>query len=112
MKKLGKFLCVIAEIAAVFFVIALLLHYLNGIYNFMPVIGGKILGWISQFGLVILVCLMALGGIMQTKSLILTILVGLFIAALIGFTFYYGILTGFLPKGSGSSESALAALIG
>lgn len=112
MKKLGKFLCVVGEILAVVLIIALLLNYINGLYPFMPEIGSKILGWISQFGAVLLVCLIALGGAMQTKSLILTIIVALFIAALIGFTFYYGIVTGFLPKGSSSTESALAAIIG
>lgn len=113
MKKLGKFLCVIGEILAVFLVIALLLYYLNGIYHFMPDIGSQILGWISEFGAVLLVCLMALGGIMQTKNLILTILVALFIAALIGFTFYYGVITGFMPNagGTGSGESAYVAAL-
>ncbi len=112
MKKLGKFLCVIGEILAVVLILALLLNYLNGIYHFMPEIGSKILGWISQFGAVLLVCLIALGGVMQTRSIILTILVALFIAALIGFTFYYGLITGFLPQANdGSTESAIAMLI-
>lgn len=111
MKKLGKFLCVIGEIAAVILIIALLLNYINGLYPFMPEIGSKILGWISQFGAVLLVCLIALGGTLQTKSLILTILVALFIAALIGFTFYYGVVTGFLPKGKEADTTSTLAML-
>ncbi len=109
MKALGKVLNVIGQILAVLLVIALLLNYLNGLYSFMPEIGGKILGWVSQFGAVLLVCVIALSAALRT-NLILVILVGLFIAALIGFTFYYGVITGFLPQAE-EGVSAVAKLI-
>ncbi len=107
MKGLGKFLSAIGQILAVILVIALLLNYINGLYSFMPEIGTKILGWISQFGAVLLVCVIALAAALKT-NLIFTIIVALFVAALIGFTFYYGVITGFLPK---AAESAIASVI-
>ena len=106
MKALGKVLNVIGQILAVLLVIALLLNYLNGLYSFMPEIGGKILGWVSQFGEVLLVCVIALSAALRT-NLIFVILVGLFIAALIGFTFYYGVITGFLPQ----AEEGVSAVV-
>lgn len=107
MKTLGKILSAIGQILAVILVLALLLNYLNGLYHFMPEIGSKILGWIAQFGAVLLVCIIAMAAALKT-NMIFTIIVALFVATLIGFTFYYGVLTGFLPQ---ANEGAIAAMI-
>ncbi|MCM1546674.1 MAG: hypothetical protein NC033_06555 [Clostridiales bacterium] len=109
MKALGKFLGVIAQILAVVLVIALLLNTLDGMYNFFAnvQIVRDILKWIAQFGAVVLVCLVALSAAMKT-NLIFTIIVALFVAALLGFTFAYGIISGFLPKAADAAETAQA----
>lgn len=103
MKTLGKILSAIGQILAVILILALLLNYLNGLYGFMPEIGTKILHWIADFGAVLLVCIIALAAALKT-NIIFTIIVALFVAALIGFTFYYGVVTGFLPQ---ATEGAL-----
>ena len=111
MKGLGKFLTVIAQILAIILVIALLINTLDGMYNFFGSVQivKDILNWIAQFGAVLLVCLVALSAAMRT-NLIFTIIVALFVAALLGFTFAYGIMSGFLPKAS-EGVGALARLL-
>lgn len=99
MKTLGKILGVIAQILAIILVVALLLNTLDGMYGWFKDIQivRDILSWIAQFGAVVLVCLVALSAAMKT-NLIFTIIVAIFVAALLGFTFAYGILAGFMPQ--------------
>lgn len=112
MKKLGKLFGVIAQILAVILVIALLVNTLDGMYGWFAkvTVARQVFNWIAQYGAVVLVCLVALSAAMKT-NLIVTILVALFVAALLGFTFAYGVISGFLPKASSEAQSALAALI-
>lgn len=118
MKKLGKLLCTIGEIAAVLLVIALLVQYIDNIYHFIPVfriIDGKnttILDLIIKYGLTLVIGLMALGTSMRV-SLILLIIVGLVIAAVVVFMFYGDIAKSYLPKPNDAEDAAamLAALI-
>lgn len=112
MKKLGKLFGVIAQILAVILVIALLLNTLDEMYGWFAnvAVARQIFNWVARFGAVVLVCLVALSAAMKT-NLIVTILVALFVAALLGFTFAHGIITQFLPKASSDAQSALAALI-
>lgn len=111
MKGLGKVLGVIAQILAVVLVVALLLNTLDGMYGWFTnvQIVRDIFTWIAQFGAVVLVCLVALSAAMKT-NLIITITVALFVAALLGFTFAYGFMSGFLPKTTDSGEAVTAIL--
>lgn len=118
MKKLGKFLCTIGEIAAVLLVIALLVQYIDNIYHFIPVfreIDGKnttILDLIVKYGLTLVIGLLALGTSMRV-SLILVILIALIIAAVVVFMFYGDIAKSYLPEPKDTENAAamLAALV-
>ena len=115
MKTLGKFLCVIGEIAAVFLVIALLVQYIDNIYHFVPVfrvVDGKnttILDFIVKYGLTLVIGVIALGTSMKAHPIIM-ILVALVIAAVVGFMFYGDIALSLLPNAGDGTEGALVAM--
>lgn len=118
MKKLGKFLCVIGEIAAVLLVVCLLIQYIDNIYHFIPVFrviddkNTTILDLIIKYGLTLVIGLLALGTSMRV-SLILVILIALIIAAVVVFMFYGDIAKSYLPepKDAESAAAMLAALL-
>ncbi len=111
MKKLGKFLCVIGEIAAVLLVIALLVQYIDNIYHFIPVfriVDGKdttILDFIVKYGLTLVIGILALGASMRAHP-ILMIFIALVIAAVVGFMFYGDFTMSLLPNAGGAEEDA------
>lgn len=113
MKKLGKFLCAIGQIAAILLVIALLVQYIDNIYHFIPVfriVDGKnttILDFIVKYGITLVIGIIALGASMKAHP-ILMIIVALVIAAVVGFMFYGDIALSLLPNANGSEEDAAA----
>lgn len=113
MKKLGKFLCAIGEIAAVFLVIALLVQYIDNTYHFIPALveghDATVLDLIVKYGLTLVIGLLALGASMRCHPILL-IIVALVIAAVVGFMFYGDAVTGYF-NGTGNSDSAPTALL-
>lgn len=113
MKKIGKFLTVVGQIAAVLLVFALLIQYIDNLYHFIPpVVKGAnttILDFIVKYGVTLVVGLLALGAGLKT-NLIITIIIALVIAAVIGFMFYGDAVKSYLPDAK-EPETAIAALI-
>lgn len=115
MKKIGKFLTVIGQIAAVLLVFALLIQYIDNLYHFIPVfrvVDGKnttILDFIVKYGITLVVGILALGAGLKS-NLIITIIIALVIAAVIGFMFYGDAVKSYLPDAK-APETAIAALI-
>ncbi len=116
MKKLGKFLCAIGQIAAILLVIALLVQYIDNIYHFIPTLNDNttatILDLIVKYGITLVVGIIALGASMKAHP-ILMIIVALVIAAVVGFMFYGDAINVFLPKAGGGDDAAamLVAMI-
>lgn len=113
MKKLGKFLCAIGQIAAILLVIALLVQYINNIYHFIPVLvdghDATILDLIVKYGITLVIGIIALGASMKAHP-ILMIIVALVIAAVVGFMFYGDAVMGYFG-GTGSSDGTPAAAL-
>lgn len=87
MKTLGKIFGFIAQVLAIILVIVFLVYHINGVANFIPEQAIALFEQYKEIAAVLLISLIALAAALKT-NLIITIIVALVVAALIGFMFF------------------------